>query len=210
MKANNHCVKSLIFLFLFSVGIAFFTASVAAQDEGWQIIRAEYGFRGQGTDVTDLLRDLISRGGVDGRVSVSNQTMGGDPAVGRDKILHVLARNRRNEQRDFEFREGSFIDVRMFAVRNEDWDDRDQNRGDRDSRSSFIIRGYYGVQGRTVNVTGLLRSMVRDGALSLNVNNANLGVDPAPGADKVLIVIYRYQGQEQATAVREGNRLTIP
>jgi hypothetical protein len=42
------------------------------------------------------------------------------------------------------------------------------------------------------------------------VNNGNLGGDPAIGADKVLIVIYRYQGQEQAAAIREGNRLTIP
>jgi hypothetical protein len=42
------------------------------------------------------------------------------------------------------------------------------------------------------------------------VNNNTLGGDPAVGADKVLIVIYRYQGEEQATAVREGNTLSIP
>ncbi|MGA8871019.1 MAG: DUF3395 domain-containing protein [Candidatus Acidiferrales bacterium] len=60
------------------------------------------------------------------------------------------------------------------------------------------------------NVTDLLRSMVRDGGLTLDVNNRSLGGDPAPGADKVLIVVYRFRGQEQATAVGEGHRLDIP
>jgi hypothetical protein len=61
-----------------------------------------------------------------------------------------------------------------------------------------------------VNVTERLQAMVRDGVLAVHVNNANLGGDPAIGAEKVLIVIYRYRGEEQATAVREGNRLVIP
>ncbi|MGB9466768.1 MAG: DUF3395 domain-containing protein [Candidatus Acidiferrum sp.] len=218
MKAINHSVKLLIFLLVFSTGVMLFTTDVGAQDEGWQIMRADYGFRAQRTDVTDILRDLISRGGVNGRVAVNNQTMGGDPAVGRDKSLRIFARNRRNEEREFDVNEGGFIDVRMFAVRRDDWDDRgpdrgDHDRGDRergDPRGLMIIRGFYGVQGRTANVTEQLRSMVRDGVLALYVNNNNLGGDPAIGADKVLIVIYRYQGQEQATAVREGNRLVIP
>lgn len=218
MKAINHSVKLLIFLLVFSTGVMLFTTDVGAQDEGWQIMRADYGFRAQRTDVTDILRDLISRGGVNGRVAVNNQTMGGDPAVGRDKSLRIFARNRRNEEREFDVNEGGFIDVHMFAVRRDDWDDRgpdrgDHDRGDRergDPRGLMIIRGFYGVQGRTANVTEQLRSLVRDGVLALYVNNNNLGGDPAIGADKVLIVIYRYQGQEQATAVREGNRLVIP
>jgi len=110
--------------------------------------------------------------------------------------------------------------VRLFVVRRDDWeergpgrDDHGHDRGDTDRgefRGLVIIRGFYGVQGRTANVTEQLQSMVREGVLALNVNNANLGGDPAIGADKVLIVIYRYRGQEQATAVREGNRLIIP
>jgi hypothetical protein len=144
--------------------------------------------------------------------------MGGDPAVGKDKQLRIFARNRRNEQREFNFNEGAFVDVRMFDVRmmngrRDDWDDRPANYGDRDrdDRNSFvIIRAYYGVQGRTVNVTELLRSRVRDGVLSFMVTNGALGGDPAIGADKTLIVVYRYQGNETATAVREGYTLTIP
>jgi hypothetical protein len=66
------------------------------------------------------------------------------------------------------------------------------------------------VQGRTANVTELLRNMQRENGLQVMANNRSLGSDPAPGADKVLIVIYRVQGQETAAAVREGNSLTIP
>ncbi|HTT33195.1 MAG TPA: DUF3395 domain-containing protein [Methylomirabilota bacterium] len=215
IKSFRLSLKFFIVVFAFFFGMPFFATRAGAQDEGWRIIRADYGFRDHRTDVSDLLRDLVGRGGVNGRVAVNNQTMGGDPAVGRDKVLHIHARNRRGEERDFEFREGSFVDVAMFAVPSDDWGERGERAdrgpgpGEREG-GLFIIRGFYGVQGRTVNVTDALRSMVRGGMLSLNVNNYNLGGDPAPGADKILIVIYRFQGQEQATAVREGNRLTIP
>ena len=223
--------KLLIFLSAISIGGLLFSAPVSAQNDGWRIQRADYGFKNQRTDVTDILRDLIARGGVNGRVAVNNQTMGGDPAVGRDKSLRIFARNRRNEDREFDFREGGFIDVSLFAVprgdlgepgqaprdhgdRGRDDHDRgDRDRGDHDrggSHELLIIRGYYGVQGQAANVTDRLQSMVRDGVLAVWVNNQNLGGDPAIGADKVLIVIYRSRGQEQATAVREGNRLVIP
>ncbi len=231
MKARNRSLKFLILMLLFSTGVTLFTARVAAQEEGWQIMRADYGFRAQRTDVTDILRDLVSRGGVNGRVAINNQTMGGDPAVGRDKSLRIFARNRRNEEREFDVNEGGFVDARLFVVRGEERDDRtparderprddrprndrdrdDHDRGDRgEARDLVIIRGFYGVQGRTVNVTEQLRTMIRDGVLAVRVNNESFGGDPAVGADKVLIVIYSSRGQEQATAVREGERLVIP
>jgi hypothetical protein len=237
MKASNRCAKVLIVMAFFALGAVTFTTGVAAQDEGWQLIRADYGFKNQRTDVTNLLRDLLSRGGVNGRIAVNNQTMGGDPAVGKDKSLRIFARNRGNQDREFDYNEGGFVDVRMFAVRNDDrgdrgwnngpsdgrregrgddWNDRDRFYGDRDDRDGgdwqglSIIRAFYGVQGRTANVTDLLRSQVRNGVLSVNVSNGPMGGDPAIGADKLLIVIYRYQGKEQAAAVREGNTLSIP
>jgi hypothetical protein len=208
MKLTNRYVLLLSAVVIFAIAAGIFSAGVVAQEEGWQIVRADYGFRNQRTDVTDILKDLIGRGGVNGRVAVNNQTMGGDPAVGKDKSLRIVARNRRNEEREFNCTEGGFVDVHMFDMRmvnarRDDWDDRRPGPGDRDDRRAYggdrdqedwnalrIIRAYYGVQGRTVNVTELLRSRVRE--------------------DKVLIVVYRYQGQESATAVREGFALTIP
>jgi hypothetical protein len=200
---------------LFAIGASVFSSKVGAQEEGWQILRADYGFRNQRTDVSDILKDLVGRGGINGRVAVNNQTMGGDPAPGRNKSLRIFARNRRNEEREFSFNEGGFVDVRMFDSRRDrdDWDDRGGNYGGRDRddwKGVRIIRAYYGIQGRTINVTDLLRSRARAGGLNFVVTNSAFGGDPAVGADKYLIVIYRYQGNEVATFVREGNTLTIP
>ncbi len=200
---------------LFAIGASVFSSKAGAQEEGWQILRADYGFKNQRNDVTDILKDLVGRGGVNGRVAVNNQTMGGDPAVGKDKSLRIFARNRRNEEREFNFREGAFVDVGMFEARRDrdDWDDRGGNYGGRDRddwNGVRIIRAYYGIQGRTINVTDLLRSRARAGGLNFVVTNSAFGGDPAVGADKYLIVIYRYQGKEGATFVREGNTLTIP
>ena len=208
--------RHAIFVFkavLFVLAATILSSRVGAQDNGWWIVRAEYGSRAQHNDVTDILKDLIGRGGVNGRVAVNNQTMGGDPAVGADKHLRIIARNNRNEEREFEYKEGGFVDATMFNVRRDrdDWNDRPPADRDRDDYAGLrIIRAYYGVQGRTVNVTELLRSRVSGNTLSFVVTNSAFGGDPAIGADKILIVVYRYQGTETAAAVREGNTLSLP
>lgn len=232
MKLTNRYLYLLVLLVLCALGAGIFASRVAAQEDRWLIVRADYGFRNVRTDVTDIVKDLIERGGVNGRVAVTNQTMGGDPAVGKDKSLRIFAKNRRNEERQFNFNEGAFVDARLFEVRHpevhrEDVDDRRPNDRDRDDRrygdrdhdrdrdrdehrDTIILRAYYGIQGRTVDVTELLRSRVRDGRLNFPVTNDALGGDPAIGADKLLIVVYRTQGYETATAVREGFTLMIP
>jgi hypothetical protein len=225
MKFTNRYGVLVIAMIVLAIGATLSSTGVGAQEEGWQIVRADYGFKNQRSDVTDILKDLVGRGGVNGRVAVNNQTMGGDPAVGKDKSLRIFARNRRNEEREFNYNEDGFVEVRMFNVRRDDWDDRPTNRGDRDQddrpanrgdrdrddwNSLRIIGAYYGVQGRTANVSDILRSRIRDGVLSFVVTNSALGGDPAIGADKILIVVYRYQGKETATAVSEGYTLTIP
>jgi hypothetical protein len=217
MKLSTRYAIFVIAAVFVASGIALFSAPAGAQDDGWQIVRAEYGTRTQHNDVTDILKDLVGRGGVNGRVAVNNQTMGGDPAVGADKHLRIWARNRRNEEREFDYREGGFIEARTFNVnfRQNDFDDRPANYGDRDrDREDFaglrILRAYYGWQASTVNVTEVLRSRTRDGQISLVVTNSAMGGDPAVGADKILVVIYRYQGRESAAIVREGYTLTLP
>jgi len=209
--STRYAIFALAALFM-AAGITLFSTPSGAQDNDWQIVRAEYGSRTQHNDVTDIVKDLVGRGGVNGRVAVNNQTMGGDPAVGADKHLRIWARNRRNEEREFDFKEGGFIDVATFAVRRDrdDLNDRPANYGDRDDQGLRIVRAYYGWQASTVNVTEVLRSRMRDGQISFVVTNSALGGDPAVGADKVLVVIYRYQGRESAAIVREGNTLTIP
>jgi hypothetical protein len=207
---------------LLAVAIPALLATLAvAQDDGWSIVRADYGWRNQRNNVTDLVRDLVARGGVNGRVSVNNQTMGGDPAVGKDKTLHIVAQNRRGEQREFEFREDAAIDVGMFVARGDRDDrprygdrdgdrDRDSDRDRGDWNDLRIASAYYGVQGQTVNVTEIVRRLVREGRGEVRVSNQSFGADPAPGRDKVLIVVYTFRGVDTACAVSEGNLLHLP
>jgi hypothetical protein len=213
MKLSTRYAIFILAAFFAAAGITFLGTPAGAQDEGWVIMRAEYGTRNQHNDVTDIVKDLVGRGGVNGRVAVNNQTMGGDPAVGAEKHLRIWARNRRYEEREFDFKEGGFIEAAMFNVRRDrdDWNDRQGGYGDRDDFPGVrIVRAYYGWGGSTVNVTELLRSRMRDGQISFVVTNSAMGGDPAVGADKILVVIYRYQGRESAAIVREGNTLTIP
>jgi hypothetical protein len=55
MKLSNRGARFLTAVSFFALVTAIFAAGVASQDEGWQVIRADYGFRGQRTDVSDLL-----------------------------------------------------------------------------------------------------------------------------------------------------------
>lgn len=223
MKLSTRYAIFVLAAVFVAAAIIFFSTPTTAQGDGWTVVRAEYGTKAQHNDTTDIVKDLIGRGGVNGRVAVNNQTMGGDPAVGAEKHLRIWARNRRNEEREFDYKEGGFIEAGMFSMRRDPDDHRDssndrpRNYGDRDrdregddAQGLRILRAYYGVQGRTNNVTELLRSRVRGGALNFFVANGELGGDPAVGYDKVLIVVYSYQGTETATAVREGTALALP
>jgi hypothetical protein len=217
MKFANRYGKFLIVLAVLVIGTAMFGPGVVAQDEGWRIIHAEYGYRTQRADVTNLLNELIARGGDNGQIYVNDGPMGGDPAQGHEKTLYVRAKNRNGEDRVFEYRQHSYLDVRLFDVRRDERDrdhdrdrDRDHDRDRGDSNGLQIVGAYYGVQGRTINVTELLRRRMREGMVSVVVTSGALGGDPAPGMEKVLIVIYRFRGNETATAVRERNTLTIP
>ena len=215
MKLSTRYAIFVFAVLFVAVGITFFSTPTGAQDDGWVIMRAEYGTKAQHNDATDIVKDLVGRGGVNGRVAVNNQTMGGDPAVGAEKHLRIWARNRRNEEREFDYKEGGFIEAATFNVRRDrdDWNDRPANYGGQyqdDYPGVRIIRAYYGWGGSTVNVTEVLRSRMSNGQISFVVTNSALGGDPAVGADKVLVVIYRFQGRETALITREGNTLTIP
>ncbi len=225
----------------FGLYATLFVSSVSAQEEGWQITRADYGFRNQRNDVTDILKDLIERGGVNGRIVVSNQTMGGDPAVGADKNLRIFARSKSFDgsviDREFDYKEGGFVESRQFILRRinpadhppmstdrerdrnsaSDFNrgpvrdaDQDRNRDTDDWHGIRILRAFYGVQGKTIIVTELVRNLLREGKANIVVSNNALGGDPAVGYDKVLIVVYSYLGKETAVAVHEGDMLSLP
>lgn len=229
---RRHAMVLASMVFAVALAALLWIDKVAGQDGEWEIVRAEYGIRSRHVDVTEIVRRLLWEGRQTGRVPVNNQTMGGDPAVGADKSLHIIAQNRRHDQREFEFREGMWIDVTMFSLRpeqhqievrreddrrddarrNDDFD-RDRPRDDDDRGRADrlrIVRAYWGAQGQMVNVTDMVRGMVRGGMLQVHVDNVALGSDPAVGRDKVLIVVYVVDGREQAASTHEGNTMHLP
>jgi hypothetical protein len=54
-----------------------------------------------------------------------------------------------------------------------------------------LVGAEWGVSGRRVDVTSRVRTFVHDGVLQLEVTRFNLGIDPAPHENKVLIIRLR-------------------
>ena len=77
-------------------------------------------------------------------------------------------------------------------------------------RMLHINNAIYGKNGRGMNVTNKLRSMIQNNTLNIKVNNGNMGGDPNVGADKYLAVKYTYQGRSMSKVVKEGDRLQLP
>jgi hypothetical protein len=74
-----------------------------------------------------------------------------------------------------------------------------------------IVSATYGAGRQRRDVTDRVRSMVRDGRLSMSVNNDALGGDPAPNVPKDLRVVYSEgRGREREVRVNEGQRLVLP
>ena len=186
---------------------------------GWQVMWADWGSGNRRMDVTNRVRGLLSGNGM---VKVNNANLGGDPAVGADKVLRISARDMQGQVQQFSYKEGSSIDASQFYnyggggypggpgyPGNPSYPGNPGYPGGGYGNLE-IKRAFYGLNNRTNDVTQLIRSMAQNGTLVIQVNNNNLGGDPAPGADKVLTVIYRYQGREQTSTVKEGNTLRIP
>jgi Domain of unknown function (DUF3395) len=77
-------------------------------------------------------------------------------------------------------------------------------------RMLHINNAIYGKNGRGMNVTNKLRSMIQNNTLNIKVTNGNMGGDPNVGADKYLAVKYSYQGRTMSKVVKEGDRLQLP
>ena len=181
---------------------------------GWRVTWADWGAGNRRVDVTDRVRAMLSGNGM---VRVNNQNMGGDPAVGADKTLRISARDDRGRVQQFSYKEGASIDASQFynyggyPGRPPGPPPPPPNPGYPGGAGRLeIVRGYYGLNNQTNDVTQRLRGMVRGDSLVVQVNNNNMGGDPARGADKVLTVIYRFNGRQQTSSVKEGNTLRIP
>jgi hypothetical protein len=202
---------------LLAASCLFSTPARAQNGGGWQVQKADWGAGNRWMDVTNQVRRLLNG---NGRVLVNNANMGGDPAYGAIKTLRIRAQNSRGQTQQFTYQENSTIDASQFYNNGRPGGPGfPGGPGGPPSGPGYpgggngslqITRAYYGLNNRTNDVTQILRSMARNGSVVVQVNNNTMGGDPARGADKVLTVIYRFQGREQTSTVKEGNVLRIP
>jgi len=180
------------------------------------ITRATYGAEGHWFNVTGLLNANIQ----DNRlvIEVNNATMGGDPAYGFPKTLRVWYSYR---GRDFAVTAAENSTLALpadggMAAGGERFDSERQSDA-RDDHAEYarqprlrILRADYGADGRFADVTGLLAGQIQDGRLSMMVDNASMGGDPADNHRKTLTVWYVADGRPAMETVGEGGMLSLP
>lgn len=174
------------------------------RDDGeYTILYASYGTGRNEVDVTPRLRELARR---DQRFRMGNDTFGVDPDPGRTKILRIVSRDRRGQERVFEYREGAWVDGSQFIG----WGGGDWGHG-RPERLQ-IDSASYGAEGRGRgrDVTQALRAQLRGDRLEIQVSNEVLGGDPAPNRRKLLTVNYRVGSRTDSVRVPEGEILRLP
>ncbi|MBS1832424.1 MAG: DUF3395 domain-containing protein [Acidobacteria bacterium] len=158
-----------------------------------RILAATYGQGRRIIDVTSLLQGKVTGNRVD--LQITNQAMGGsDPAPATVKELRVAYeyQGRRMETR---VDENAFLRLPDAVV---------------PMRGLYILSAHWGAPGRMANVTGVLANLVQDNRLDITVGNAIMGTDPARGADKILQLVYQFDGQRFETTVEENKVLSIP
>ena len=190
---------------LFTIlAILVYGSVLAAAQQSWYVQSADWGAGNRRQDVTKTVRRLVN--GPDFRVN--NQTMGIDPAVGADKTLRIIGRDRSGAVRTFTYREGATVNSQMFVTTA--WGGGGWNGGN--NHSLRIVQANYSAVGArgSRNVTARLQNMVRNNRLDITVNNQTMGGDPNKGQSKQLYVDYEYRGRRNNVTVPEGGRLTIP
>ena len=88
-------------------------AQNSSGDSGQYAIQsAQYGTARRHIDVTNRLKEIARQ---DRTFRMGNSTFGTDPDPGHEKTLRIYARGPNEQQRMFEYREGSTIDGSQFS-----------------------------------------------------------------------------------------------
>ncbi len=125
-------------------------------------------------------------------ISVDNDTLGTDPAVGVGKQLRV------KYTIDGVAGAASAMEGETLTIAN-----------DKPDKKLVITEAMYGVPVLYVDVTAKVIAAVKDGKLTIDATNDNFG-DPAVGTGKELRVEYTVGGTAHTAKVAEGESLSIP
>ena len=155
------------------------------------ITQATYGAGNRTVDVTTLLQSRIQRDQLDFDVPGS---LLGDPAPGLLKEL-VVSYRWNGQVREARVRDGDRLRL---------------PNGTPVATGLKIVSAQYGSGTRVMDVTALLEARISADRLVMLVENNSLGGDPLRGADKVLNVVYEWNGQRYNVSAKEGQTLRLP
>ena len=162
------------------------------------ITQATYGAGNRTVDVTSLLQSRVQRDQLDFDVP---GTLLGDPAPGLLKEL-VVSYQWNGQTREARVRDGERLRLPVDQVT--------APAPVPVATGLKIVSAQYGSGTRVTDVTALLASRIAADRLVVLVENNNLGGDPARGADKVLNVVYEWNGQRYSASAKEGQTLRLP
>ena len=78
------------------------------------------------------------------------------------------------------------------------------------AQGGVLVAAEFGVPGRRVDVTPQVRSMIRDGMLRFEASRQVLGIDPAPGQVKDLLIrIRHWDGNNEEFAFPEKSMVSL-
>jgi hypothetical protein len=164
------------------------------------IMRAQYGADYRFRDVTSLLNSQIQGDRLNLRIT--NDSMAGDPAPDRPKILTVSYQfNGQPAQVVVNERDTLTL---PGAGNGGGWN------WPGGGGQLQIMRASFGAGSRNVDVTSQLAAQVQRDRLNMRVDRGTMGSDPAPGQTKRLNVIYLWQGLRYETNVPEGGTVSLP
>lgn len=169
-----------------------------------RIVAARYGAETRFHDVRERLQAMVR--GETLSTKVDNAAMGGDPAVAKSKTLEVTYEYR-GATYQLAAKEGATLNLPDASARVVSSAPAAPLPA---AASLRIVAARYGSGDRFNDVRDRLQGLVRDGALSVKVDNAAMGGDPAVAKDKSLEVTYELNGATYRTAVREGRTLNLP
>jgi hypothetical protein len=174
-----------------------------------RIVLARYGAANKFADVRGRLAELVK----DDRVSlvVTNQTMGGDPVVGKSKSLEV--------RYEFDGRpyqvtvaENKMLAIPEAAVAATAATLRPGAAipplGVPGGLRIFYAR--FGTGGTWVDVRERLRPLLQSDRLTVRVSAEAMGGDPQPGVAKSLHLIYEFRGRTFEKIAAEGETVVLP
>jgi len=182
-----------------------------------RILSARWGADTRYADVRANLEQRVQNNALS--VRATNQNMGSDPAVGKDKFL-IVQYEWQNATWEAQVKENGTLNLPASNARQIATQPASPVTAAPQAGASIApvgqaggLRIFYARYGadpnNRVDVRERLRPYLQNDRLSLAVSRSTMGIDPG-GSPKILEVVYEYRGRTFLKEIPEGSTLTLP